>query len=425
MSNTEQEVKSSNIDVVVKERLQSNRGMSASRRVSDNFKKFFTYLSSILAVFVLGSVIFFIFQRGFSKLNWELITSDYQNHPYSMNLDVTDAGEFTRPDSLLEGAVFSEKFGFAVSDNRDAGGEKIVEVVYVDDKSPLKHGKTAEGKEISLMVGSDITQGHFLKEDGRASIFGAKDAESLVSKLEEKAFGIKDISFNTPGGGIRGSIFATLMLMVVTLLITLPLGVFTAIYLHEIALDNTLTRAIRSAVEMLNGVPSIIYGLMGMTVLFPITRLFGATTPNVLLGGLTMAIVLLPVVIRQTEEALITVPTSLRMGSLALGATRTQTIFRVVLPNALPGILSAGLLSISRVIGESAALIYTMGTAISDFPEWNKGATTLAVQIWSVMSGEQPNIELASAISILILIVVLILNITVRVITKQINKKWE
>lgn len=133
---------------------------------------------------------------------------------------------------------------------------------------------------------------------------------------------------------------------------------------------------------------------------------------------------LLPVVIRQTEEALITVPDSLRMGSLALGATKTQTIFRVVLPNALPGILSAALLSVSRVIGESAALIYTMGTAVSDNPTWTGSGTSLALQIWSVMSGEQPNFALASAISILILVVVLALNITVRVISKQLNKRW-
>ncbi|HHX07366.1 MAG TPA: ABC transporter permease subunit, partial [Erysipelothrix sp.] len=109
----------------------------------------------------------------------------------------------------------------------------------------------------------------------------------------------------------------------------------------------------------------------------------------------------------------------------SLGATETQTIFKVVLPTALPGIISAVLLAISRVIGESAALIYTMGTAISDNPEILQPATTLAVQIWSIMSGEQPNFELASAISIIILVVVLSLNILVKAITTRLNRKWE
>lgn len=137
-----------------------------------------------------------------------------------------------------------------------------------------------------------------------------------------------------------------------------------------------------------------------------------------------MAVVLLPLIIRQTEESLKVVPSDLRYASLSLGATQTQTIFKVVLPSALPGILTASLLSISRIIGESAALIYTMGTFISDKPQLDQGATTLAVQIWSLMSGEQPNFELSSTISIIILMIVLSLNITVKLISYRLNKKW-
>ena len=122
--------------------------------------------------------------------------------------------------------------------------------------------------------------------------------------------------FKTPGGGIRGSILATLYLIVVALLVSLPLGIAAAIYLREYASKNKLTGWIRSAVEMLSGVPSIIFGLMGVTVLFPITQLFGATTTNILLGGLTLAVILLPTIIRSSEEALIVVPQSLRDASL-------------------------------------------------------------------------------------------------------------
>ncbi len=112
------------------------------------------------------------------------------------------------------------------------------------------------------------------------------------------------------------------------------------------------------------------------------------------------------------------------MASLSLGATKSQTIFKVILPSALPGILSAILLAISRVIGESAALIYTMGTTIVDDPKILEGATSLAVQIWQIMSGEQPNFELASAISIVILVIVLTLNLTVKLISNRLNRKW-
>ncbi len=145
---------------------------------------------------------------------------------------------------------------------------------------------------------------------------------------------------------------------------------------------------------------------------------------SILLGGLTLTVMLLPIVIRQTEESLIVVPNGLRNASLSLGATETQTIFKVILPSAIPGIISSVLLSVSRVIAESAALIYTMGTAVVDNPKILEPATSLAVQIWSAMSGEQPNFELASAISIVILVLVLGLNIFVKIITSHLNRKW-
>ena len=181
---------------------------------------------------------------------------------------------------------------------------------------------------------------------------------------------------------------------------------------------------LRSGIETLTGVPSIVFGLMGVTVLFPVTQVFGATTTSILLGGLTMAIILLPTIIRSTEEALLVVPQHLRDASLSVGANQSQTIFKIVLPCAVPGILTGVLLGIGRVIGESAALIYTMGTFINDSPTLLSQGTSLAVQIWSIMSGEQPNYELACAISIIILVFVLILNFAVKVISKRFSKAW-
>ncbi|WZU03010.1 ABC transporter permease subunit [Erysipelothrix sp. D19-032] len=171
------------------------------------------------------------------------------------------------------------------------------------------------------------------------------------------------------------------------------------------------------------GVPSIIFGLMGIVVLYPITAFFNISGLSILLGGMTMSVMLLPVIIRSVQESLIVVPRDYRSASLSLGASQTQTIFRVILPSALPGILSAILLAVSRIIGESAALIYTMGTFINDAPRVGEGATTLAVHIWSVMSHEQPNFELASAISIIILALVLVLNLSVKLMSRRLNKK--
>ncbi|MFQ8583771.1 MAG: phosphate ABC transporter permease PstA [Holdemania massiliensis] len=204
----------------------------------------------------------------------------------------------------------------------------------------------------------------------------------------------------------------------------MPIGIASAVYLSEMAKKNRINMLIRTGIETLTGVPSIVYGLMGVSVLFPITALMGAKTTNILLGALTMAIILLPTIIRSTEEALLVVPKGLRDASLSLGASQTQTIFKITLPCAMPGIFSGILLSIGRVVGESAALIYTMGTFINDKPGLLKQGTSLAVHIWSVMSGEQPNFELACAISIMILIFVLILNIAVKFLTRRFQKSW-
>ena len=129
-------------------------------------------------------------------------------------------------------------------------------------------------------------------------------------------------------------------------------------------------------------------------------------------------------IIKSVEEALIVVPQSLQDASLSLGATKAQTILKVVLPCCINGILTGVLLSIGRVIGESAALIYTMGTFISDNPTINGSATSLSLMIWSFMSSEQPNFELACAISIIILAIVLVLNIIVKIIGKKLDRSY-
>ena len=143
---------------------------------------------------------------------------------------------------------------------------------------------------------------------------------------------------------------------------------------------------------------------------------------SILSGSLTLAVMLLPIVIKNTEEAINNIPKHYKDASLALGASQTQTTFKIILPNALPGILTATLLAIGRVIGESAALIFAVGTSIQDKITPNGSSTTLAVHIWYLMGGENPNYGTASAIAIVILIIVLVLNILVKLIGKKLNR---
>jgi phosphate transport system permease protein len=135
-----------------------------------------------------------------------------------------------------------------------------------------------------------------------------------------------------------------------------------------------------------------------------------------------MTIILLPIIVKTTEEALRVIPVSYRYASLSLGASETQTAFKIILPNAIPGILTATILSIGRIIGESAALIYAIGTSIKDTVSINQSSTSLAVHIWTIMNGEVPNYKLASAISIIILIIVFIMSVIVKFLGKKLNR---
>lgn len=406
--------------------------MNRKRKIIDGILNALTWMAASTAVVVLGLVVVFVFRRGVDNLSWDLIRGDYWSENINVGFDDPLPGDFQAPSNLPEDAYFSKRFGIAVRDAKSVRGDELMEVVHIDADSNFRDLSITTagdnfGQAHTMSLDASIRKVEYLNADGdkkTAGLMRKQDSETFVDNLDTDAESLVLMFYQTSGGGIWGSLKATLMLIGLTLAIVLPVGISAAIYLNEVAKKNRLTSLIRTSIEMLAGVPSIIFGLVGLTMLFPITRLFGAGGQSILLGALTMSVVLLPVVIRQTEEALRVVPVGLRMGSLALGANLTQTIFKVVLPNALPGILSAALLSVSRIIGESAALIFTMSTVISDNPKMLQGATSLAVQIWAIMSSDNPNFELASAISIIILIIVLVLNITVKLVSHRLNRKW-
>lgn len=212
--------------------------------------------------------------------------------------------------------------------------------------------------------------------------------------------------YKTSNVSMMPAILTTFMLVISALLIAAPIGVFTAFYLVEYAdKDNRLLDVIRIATDTLSGIPSIVYGLFGM-LFFVIFLNFQY---SLIAGVLTSVIMVLPVIIRSTEEALISVKDSLREGSFALGAGKLRTIFRVVLPVAMPGILSGLILGVGRIVGETAALMYTLGTSTNLPQSLMQSGRTLALHMY-VLSSEGMHVDESYATGVVLIIVVLIIN---------------
>lgn len=212
--------------------------------------------------------------------------------------------------------------------------------------------------------------------------------------------------YTSENASMMPALINTLLVTVSTLVLAVPIGVFTAIYLVEYAKKGSrLVKLIRVTAETLSGIPSIVYGLFGY-ILFSIT--FGLGN-SVLSGVITLAMMILPLVIRTAEEALLSVSDSFREGSYGLGAGKLRTIFRVVLPSAMPGIASGVILAIGRIVGESAALIYTAGTnpAIPKSPL--SSGRTLAVHMYCLMN-EGLGTNQAYGAAVVLLVLVLLIN---------------
>jgi len=228
------------------------------------------------------------------------------------------------------------------------------------------------------------------------------------------------------GGGVGPELFNTFYILFLSLLFSLPIGMGAGIWLAEFARPGKIVDIIRTSTEMLATVPSIVFGLFGMIIFVNFLGL-GFT---IIGGALTLALLNLPVLIRVTEDALRSVPNSYKMASLALGATKTQTLFKVVLPAAFPRIVTGITLVAGRAIGESAILIFTAGTSVSRFLfDLNPLASgeTLAVHLWYVNSeGLIPDAKrIADGSAALLLILVLVFNLLLVIPTKHYEKKMK
>ena len=212
--------------------------------------------------------------------------------------------------------------------------------------------------------------------------------------------------FTAENQSMMPAIINTVIMTVLTLLLAVPVGVFAAIYLVEYSKKgNRLVKLIRVTAETLSGIPSIVYGLFGYIV-FVITLGWSYT---LLSGVITLAIMILPLIIRTTEEALMAVPDSFREGSFGLGAGKLRTVFKIVLPSAVPGVLSGIILAIGRIVGESAALIFTAGTNPAIPGSLFSSASTLSVHLYTLLT-EGLYTQQAYATAVVLLVMVIFIN---------------
>lgn len=225
--------------------------------------------------------------------------------------------------------------------------------------------------------------------------------------------------------GILPNILNTVYIIVMTLVIVLPLGVGAAIYLNEYAKNKKLVRMIELATETLSGIPSIIYGLVGMLIFVQ----FCSLGTSLIAGALTLVIMTLPTIIRTTQESLKTIPNGYREGSLALGAGKWHMIRTVVLPGAIDGIVTGCILSIGRIIGESAALLFTAGMAnnlyyiFESFLPQKAGLTlTAALYMYAKERGE---FDVAFAIAVILMVLTFVINLSAKFSGKALRKRKE
>ena len=214
------------------------------------------------------------------------------------------------------------------------------------------------------------------------------------------------LHYNSENASLMPALINTVIMTLLSLLLAVPIGIFSAIFLAEYAgKGNKFVDIIRLTTETLSGIPSIVYGLFGM-LFFVSTCHWGF---SLLAGAFTLAIMILPLIMRTTEEALLSVPDSYREGSFGLGAGKLRTVFYIVLPSAVPGILAGVILAIGRIVGETAALIYTAGS-VAQVPSSVLGSgRTLAVHMY-VLSSEGLHMDESYATAVVLLVLVLVLN---------------
>ncbi len=348
--------------------------------MKDKLSYFAVYSAVGITVAILLTVVLYIFVQGVSGLSVEFLTSTTHEEVEFVNIDQINANEI-------------------IYDNQTTS----LQVTQYSGPAALN----SDGQEMTLPNEFEISTINdqpvaYLTDDEIEEALFSPDVEMKIKVSEE---------------GILSMIVATLITIGVSLLFSLPIGVISAIYLVEYLGSGKLYRVVHFAIDSLAGIPSIIFGLFGLLFFSSILGL----GISLISGSLTVSIMLLPTIIRTTEEALQSVPQSYREASLGLGASKLHTIFKVVLPNAMAGIVVAIILAIGRIIGESAILIFTAGTVDKMPSSVFDSSSTLTVKAY-LLTKEYGDIHTASTIGLVIIMIIIVLNIIAKLISKRFNR---
>ena len=387
-----------------------------SRQVKDNIIKGLIYASSAFTVVILAVIIGFILIKGLPRINMDFLTNSYEDKSTYVTIGATADGHT----KIQDNQCVSEALGATLS-----VGEEGLVVEKIDKASLLKAGVDGTGAVYEIKKGDVITKlGSCQVERELKNGTSAEEVLEESTKAIQENTGKMKVKVVRRGGGIFPMIVTTIYMVGLSLVIAGPIGILAAIYLNEYAKKGKMMTIIHFAIENLAGIPSIIYGLFGSLVFVQMMKL----QYSILAGALTISIILLPTIITTTEETLKTIPKTYRESSLGLGATKLQTITKVVLPNAISGILVAVLLSIGRIVGESAALLLTAGT-VSQIPSRLYGnsasGATLTIKAYMLMK-EENDLTTACAIGVILLTIVIVINVSSKLVTKYfLNSKGE
>lgn len=393
------------------------------RKAKDLLAKALIYLSSFITVGILLTIVGFIFMNGIGLINWSFFTNEYNNKTYYLHFEAKEitsdatVNEMSENDSYnkktskpMNDPIYIENIGGAIQQTEVIKNSKTEYIIsYVEKKSTMLEAKDRKNQTVG------IREGFIIK-----SINGNKLEDKTleeVNKILQDTKGKVEMKVTNPGMGVMTNIITTIYMILLSLGIAAPIGILAAIYLVEYAKPGKIVDLIRFATESLSGIPSIIYGLFGMAF-FVVFLKFNL---SILSGALTISIILLPVIIRSTEEALKAVPDAYREASYGLGASKIQTISKIIIPSAMPGILVAIILSIGRIVGESAALLLTAGTVAKIPDSLFSSGSTLTVQAY-YLAKEEANIQMACAIGIVIILLIIILNIIAKLVSRIFNK---
>jgi len=342
---------------------------------------FCTALVIGLLVLILG----FVFIKGIGLVDMHFLTGDFDAKTVYVDLENVDS---------LNIEV----------DKVEYDTKEYLKITSIDSASSVLNG-------ISNGEAFPLKKGDIIRRIADENTVGMTVDE--FNNLDSSLSGSVRLKITRPGEGIFPLIVNTLSIIGLSLLIALPVSLFSAIYLAEYARKGKLLDLIRFTTSALSGIPSIVFGLFGMLA-FVTTLKLGF---SMISGALTLAIVLLPTLISQSEEAVRRVPLTFREGSFALGATKLQTIFKVILPNALSGIIVGVLLSVGRIVAESAALVLTAGTVALIPKTVFESASTLTVKAYTVAK-ETGDIALACAMGIVTIVLIIVVNSAVGIIRK-------